>query len=482
MNTDTPQPTASAFDLPHYEQAEAAILADIINTEGQTLDTVVKRGVSAESFYEPELENIFKSILSLKAQGQPIDEMGVFIEAKRYNGDTSTRVIEITSKYKPNAQLLSRNIELVRNAENTRKFFKLTEEWRQRVIGGWIHPNEAFALAHQEAETFHESIRTASNDRPSWWPVSASEALQKPQELPPQLLREMLYEGGTMLLAGPSKSMKTWTMIALAVATASGAEWMGAKAQACPVLYLNLELPRYVFERRVMAVCKAMALPYPERLYTIHTRTAGITTDLRWIEANLPVVMQDVGAKMLIIDPHYKISACSGYEENSNDGQGMLLARLESLTSSRQCALVIAHHFAKGNASDKSAIDRASGGGVFARWPDAFVSMTPHEEDGAMSIEFTLRAFKQPPAVVVRWEYPVWMVDETLDPAKLKKPGGKRPSKSDEEILAAIPQEGIKSSALAEKLGIGTSTLHERLGKMERSGKVKRTHGMVFKV
>jgi len=60
-----------------------------------------------------------------------------------------------------------------------------------------------------------------------------------------------------------------------------------------------------------------------------------------------------------------------------------LVAALETLCGLNGTALHISHHFAKGDGSMKNAIDRASGGGVFARWGDVMLTFTPHEEDEA---------------------------------------------------------------------------------------------------
>ena len=56
-----------------------------------------------------------------------------------------------------------------------------------------------------------------------------------------------------------------------------------------------------------------------------------------------------------MIDPHYKVSSVSGMEENSNDSQGLLLAALENICTMNGAALILSHHFAKGDAGAKNA-------------------------------------------------------------------------------------------------------------------------------
>jgi RecA-family ATPase len=50
---------------------------------------------------------------------------------------------------------------------------------------------------------------------------------------------------------------------------------------------------------------------------------------------------------------------------------------LEALARRTGAAIVVAHHFAKGDSTAKSAIDRMSGAGAWARDPDSLVVMTP---------------------------------------------------------------------------------------------------------
>ena len=70
-----------------------------------------------------------------------------------------------------------------------------------------------------------------------------------------------------------------------------------------------------------------------------------------------------------------------------------------------KAAIVIAHHFAKGDSTVKNAIDRMSGAGAWARDPDSLVVMTPHEEDGCFTVSTTVRNLPQVDEFVVEWVY-----------------------------------------------------------------------------
>ncbi len=139
------------------------------------------------------------------------------------------------------------------------------------------------------------------------------------------------------------------------------------------------------------------------------------------LAVELPRLIRTHGAGLVILDPWYKIAAQSGAEENSNDGQARILAEAERIVTASGAALVVGHHFAKGEAAAKNSIDRAAGAGAMARWGDVIATLSEHEEVDAMTLEFHLRDFAPVAPLALRWDQPVWRRDSALDPAKLKR-------------------------------------------------------------
>ncbi len=305
--------------------------------------------------------------------------------------------------------------------------------------------------------------KNGTNPSTSPWPepVSASSLCDKPPETPPVLIDGILYRGGTMLLSGPSKSHKTYTMMDVAVAISDGEPWLGFKTTKSAVLYLNLELQAFAAAKRLAQICSALGRTPPQNLHMWNLRGHEVTLDK--LARVLPQKIKDLGIGCVMIDPHYKISSVSGMEENSNDDQGKLLSALEGLCGQNGAAFAACHHFAKGDASQKSAIDRASGGGVFARWGDVMLTLTPHEEDDAMTIEMALRNFAPVEPFVVRWKHPRWSRDDDLDPAKLKqKPGGAKERFSADELLKKLSVEGMTFTEWMKASGLTESTFKRK--------------------
>ena len=82
-----------------------------------------------------------------------------------------------------------------------------------------------------------------------------------------------------------------------------------------------------------------------------------------------------------------------------------------------------------------------SGSGVLARDPDSIVMMTKHEENECFTVEFVLRNLPQQDPFVVRREHPLMVIDETLDPEKLKQPKrqtGREAKYNEDQLLACL--------------------------------------------
>ena len=324
-------------------------------------------------------------------------------------------------------------------------------------------------LAAASADGIMLSAGAGSNGK---WPapVCAAALCAAPPSTPDVLIEGVLYRGGTMLVSGPSKSHKTYTMLAAGCAIADGRPWLGFTTIATPVLYLNLELQDFAAAKRIEQICQAIGTTPPANFHVWNLRGHRVT--LAELTGRLAEEIKRTGAGFVAIDPHYKVSAVSGLEENSNDSQGMLLSALEGLCVTNGAALAISHHFAKGDASAKNAIDRASGGGVFARWGDVMMTFTPHEEDEAMTIEMALRNFAPVAPFVVRWDYPLWQRDEGLDPTKLRK-SGRTSTQTADKALAALGTATMTYTEWKKAAQMSESTFRRRREELSSAGKIE---------
>lgn len=83
----------------------------------------------------------------------------------------------------------------------------------------------------------------------------------KDPPLRPELIEGVLREGHKMLIAGPSKAGKSFSLIELAICIAEGLPWMGRfNCKKGKVLYISLELDRASCLDRFYHVQEAMGI------------------------------------------------------------------------------------------------------------------------------------------------------------------------------------------------------------------------------
>jgi hypothetical protein len=155
--------------------------------------------------------------------------------------------------------------------------------------------------------------------------------------------------------------------------------------------------------------------------------------------------LPDFKPDMVIVDPFYKLA--TGADENDAGAISEVVNRMEQFSERLDCSFVYAHHFSKGNKSDTDHIDRASGSGVFARDPDAILTLTPHEEEDHLVLEATLRDFPTPSPQVVEFSWPNFIHKPDLEP-KLRKAGQSKESKRLNDKLSNALIELLKPNSI----------------------------------
>lgn len=239
--------------------------------------------------------------------------------------------------------------------------------------------------------------------------------------IPAEVVRGILHRGSKMVIGGTSKGRKSFSLLDLAVAVSTGGKWWGFDCNQGRVLYLNFEIQQPFLESRVADIMEAREASIPPGHFaTIPLR--GMTSPVEDLAADLIAYILDLEPFTLIIfDPIYKLMA--GKDENKAGDVGTIMAHLERVSVQTGAAIVFGAHYSKGNQSSKESIDRIGGSGVFARDPDAILTMTTHEVENAFTVEATLRNYKPIEPFVVGWRYPLFWRDESgLDPAALKMP------------------------------------------------------------
>ena len=254
-----------------------------------------------------------------------------------------------------------------------------------------------------------------------------------PSTLPPVLIEGILHKGCKMILSGSSKAGKTLGLMHLGIAAANGIPWMGHNInRQCKVVYLDFELKQRLAEERIKKIINSQGNEYFPTKNFMYCPLRGQKRSLEDLALHIQAI-KDFEPDMVIVDPFYKLGG--EYDENDAGSVGLVLDKMESFSERLDCAFVYAHHFSKGNKAETDHIDRASGSGVFARDPDAILTLTPHEEDFHLVLEATLRNFPTPEKKVIEFSWPNFIHKPDLDPT-LRKAGQASESKKINENLA----------------------------------------------
>lgn len=376
------------------------------------------------------------------------------------------------------------------------EYYKATREDSDVEAVKWLRTATGHAYT-VTATTATPAVQTATQDGtglllPPWEHVRA---IDPPKRNPP-LVHGILRRGHVALLAGKGKSGKSWAAIQLSIAVATGGEWFGWKCEQGRVLYIDPELDRKSLDNRFATVCDALGINRAK----VESEVAKWS--LRGVAgANMHAIINDLDVRgdrfgLVILDS----ASCFVDGDESAAGEvrrfSALVLQVAAITGG---AVLLVHHYGKGNPGDRDAADRARGSSVWFDFPDAPLTLTevfPPDGDPADHLADGERAFVlesgglrefptiQPKRVI--FGYPVHRLDvdgltSEWKPRSGQQDGGRRRAEQqarDRKVKAAealdrlsahfiregIGAEGLPLKAAAELCGCQPRTLEGYLG------------------
>jgi AAA domain len=265
-------------------------------------------------------------------------------------------------------------------------------------------------------------------------------------ELRPVVIDGLLRESEVGNIVSQSKIGKTWLAMDLALAVATGRMWLG-QFEVTPgrVLYIDAELHRQTFARRLAEVAKARGILTDEftgKLDLMSLR--GRLRDLFELDAVFRQIERGK-YRLIIIDALYRLFPAD-LEENSNAGVTALYNRLDQYGEMTGAGIMCVHHSSKGSQAQKTITDVGSGAGAQARAVDLHLIIRAHEEPDAAVMEAAVRSFPPLKPIGLRWQYPTWTIDKNLDTSALREAPGKRKSKESPEASTVSVDEFIRGA------------------------------------
>jgi len=291
-----------------------------------------------------------------------------------------------------------------------------------RMPGVTRNGNRQYLVATKQGRESWDAWKTyieETNDTlPDFEPLD--KALEKLEPLAPALIDGVLREGHKLLLSGPSKAGKSYLLLQLTLAIAEGREWVGWPCSQGRVLYVNLELDRVSCLHRIRDLYQRLGWT-PANVANVdlwNLRGKAVPMD-----ALAPKLIRRAAKrryKAIIIDPIYKV--ITG-DENAADKMAHFCNQFDRVCAELGAAVIYCHHHSKGSQGQKSARDRSSGSGVFARDPDAILDIIELTVPAKMRETVTDRAICNQLAEVMDKAAPAWREainqDDALVAAKM---------------------------------------------------------------
>lgn len=220
-----------------------------------------------------------------------------------------------------------------------------------------------------------------------------------------ELIEGILRQGHKMLLVGPSKSGKSFSLIELCIAIAEGTKWMGRQCKQGDVLYVNFELDRASCLHRFKDVYQTLGLTpnNANRIFIWNLR--GKTSALDQLVPKLIRRAEKKKYIAVVVDPIYKV--ITG-DENSASEMAKFCNQFDKIADALGASVIYAHHHSKGAQGGKKSMDRASGSGVFARDPDALLDMIELDMNKEVKEHFINEARVEAMHAVLNKYVPKW--------------------------------------------------------------------------
>lgn len=422
---------------------------------------------SPEAFSDRRNKQVSSAIRSLRESAKPVYPQAVidrceFDEADLYVTDLTKSALSL--------DLANKEAEPVWQAYRERRTASVLSEAFETVANApamarSVAVNVRKALTQLEDESVKDDLPEIED---------AAALLPFEPVLPPLLIDGLIHQGHKLSLGGSSKAFKSWTLINMAASLATGTDFIGMKTTRCRVLYINFEIDsRFMHSRTNTLLTSRLLFPDPGWFEVWNLR--GKSAPYSVIVPKIIRRARDRGYGMVIIDPSYKLFD-AGADENSAVDVANVMNAFDAITTQTGATVAFGAHFAKGNASQKEAIDRVSGSGVFARDPDTVLTFTKHQEEDCFTVESKARNLPPMTSFVVKWIYPRFERQDDLDPAKLKQAGG-RPSEfsADDliQFLKTAPMTTTEWKRIArEEMGIGSTRFYELRKELQASNRI----------
>lgn len=416
-------------NMPRSETAEAYFLSCSLLDNGETLTKGMKKGLGRDAFYEVKNATLYSTMCAMLLAHIPLTLETLVEELKRTGKLNDVggvpHLLEVT-KLAPTTAEADYYIRQLNTYAIRRSVLRTCQQASAKSLDTSI-ALEDFLPEIEEA--FRRATeRTPRAGLPGMIGVNERCLGANLPILPAELIDGVLHRGAKLVVGGTSKGRKTWSLLDLGISVATGSDWWGWKTHRGKVVYINFEIMEPFVLRRIESIAKAKGVTLQGDWFRMWT-LRGFASGAENLSGRIINALKGEDIALIIVDPVYKM--LGSRDENKAGDVASLMNELETISVQLGAAVAIGAHYSKGNQAAKESIDRIGGSGVFARDPDAILTMTGHEEEECLTIETTLRNLPPQDKVVVEWQFPLFVRRTDLDPTALKEQGKKKSSSAE---------------------------------------------------
>jgi len=284
----------------------------------------------------------------------------------------------------------------------------------------------------------------------------------------------IIPEGVTLLVA-PPKAGKSWLVLAIAIARASGGVVLGQQITAGPVLYLALEDGHRRLQDRALALL-APGEEIPADLdFIISMGTSSVIETIRdWISEH------HGQNPLVIIDTFGRVKPPARAGASAYDHDYSVMAALKQLVDDEPgSGMVVVHHDRK--AASEDFVDAVSGThGIAGAADTTVVIRRPRTEDGAVLCVTGRDVTEAEYAAVFKaghWSLAATDLASARRQAGAMKAAAGLGDRSTRIIdLAASRPEGIRAKDVSETEGMTQQNAGEYLRRLAEKGRLRNPH------
>lgn len=220
-------------------------------------------------------------------------------------------------------------------------------------------------------------------------PKTAKDLMETEIVKPDEIVKGLLPVGAS-ILAGEPKCGKSFIVMQMVLAVASGMPFLGMETQKCRVLYCDLESPNWLHQQRLELLCNDESSLDNIDIITQSDRDVIGTLGEGFEDQLLSYLESHMDCKLIVIDTLGEIMTSKTVDEIGNGGQYAkekeAYDRLIALARNRQVAVVVIDHTTK-TVADKDVFRSIRGTyATSGSYDTLMVLSVPKQEDAGVRV------------------------------------------------------------------------------------------------